>query len=110
MNMMILQDKAAMACGLLKVLANQSRLLILCRLTEGEKSVNQLEELIGLRQSALSQHLAILRRERLVKTRRDAQFIYYSLASDEAKAIMTTLYDLYCADQQTGSLTPASAG
>lgn len=96
MNVELLQDKATSASELLKVLANKTRLLILCQLFDGEKPVNELEELVGIRQSALSQHLAILRRERLVKTRRQSQFVYYSLASDEAKAIMGALYNIYC--------------
>lgn len=100
MNIAKLQEKASSASGLLKVLASESRLLILCQLIDGEKSVNQLEERVGMRQSALSQHLAILRRERLVKTRREAQFIYYTLASHEAKVVMATLYDLYCAPKK----------
>jgi DNA-binding transcriptional ArsR family regulator len=100
MNIALLQNKASVASGLLKVLANESRLLILCQLFEGEKRVNELEELVGLRQSALSQHLAILRRERVVKTRREAQFVYYSLASEEAKSVIGTLYELYCAPRK----------
>jgi DNA-binding transcriptional ArsR family regulator len=100
MDVQMLQEKAADASGLLKVLASESRLLILCQLIDGEKSVNQLEELVGMRQSALSQHLAILRREKLVVTRRSAQFIYYSLASDEARTLMATLYDIYCAPKK----------
>jgi DNA-binding transcriptional ArsR family regulator len=101
MNIDLLQEKATSASELLKVLANETRLLILCQLIEGEKPVNELEELVGIRQSALSQHLAILRRERLVKTRRQAQFIYYSLDSDEARTIMGALYQVYCAPKKT---------
>lgn len=97
MDVQMLQEKAADASGLLKVMASESRLFILCQLVDGEKSVNQLEELVGMRQSALSQHLAILRREKLVTTRRAAQFIYYSLASAEARTILETLYGIYCA-------------
>lgn len=100
MDVQMLQEKAADASVLLKVLASESRLIILCQLIDGEKSVNQLEELVGMRQSALSQHLAILRREKLVTTRRSAQFIYYSLASEEARTIMGILYDIYCAPQR----------
>ena len=100
MNVALLQDKATSASELLKVLANETRLLILCQLIDGEKPVNELEELVGIRQSALSQHLAILRRERLVTTRRQAQFVYYSLASEEAKTIMGALYDIYCAPKK----------
>ena len=96
MDIAELQDNATAASDLLKVMANESRLLILCNLLSGEKSVNELEHLVGLRQSALSQHLAVLRRERLVKTRREAQFIYYSLDSDEAKTIMSALYQVFC--------------
>lgn len=93
-----LQKNAQRATSLLKSMGNEWRLLILCHLAEGEKSVGELESQIGLSQSALSQHLAILRREQLVATRRAAQSIYYSLASVEAESIMGTLYDLYCRD------------
>ena len=96
LDMSDLQENAAKASLLLKSMANEWRLLILCQLAVGEKSVSELEELIDLSQSALSQHLAILRRERLVSTRREAQSILYSLASEEAAAIMSTLYDVYC--------------
>jgi DNA-binding transcriptional ArsR family regulator len=96
MNVALLQEKASVASDLLKVLSNQTRLLVLCQLLQGEKQVNELEELVGIRQSALSQHLAILRRERLVNTRREAQFVYYSLASPEVRTIMNALYDVYC--------------
>jgi len=92
-----LKENAKNATALLKTMANEWRLLILCQLAEGEKSVGELERLIGLSQSALSQHLAILRRETLVQTRRSAQSIYYSLASNEAESVMMTLYSLYCA-------------
>lgn len=98
-----LRKNATRATALLKSMANEWRLLILCNLADGAKSVSELESLIGLSQSALSQHLAILRREHLVSTRREAQSIYYSLASGEAEAIMATLYSLYCAG---GDCTP----
>ena len=98
MDMDLLHDNAERASTLLRNMSNQWRLLILCYLAQGEMSVHQLEKVIGLSQSALSQHLAILRRGKLVRTRREAQSIYYSLASDEAGAVMKTLYDLYCAD------------
>ena len=96
MDIDALKANAKNATGLLKTMANEWRLLILCQLAEGEKSVGILEDLIGLSQSALSQHLAILRRENLVKTRRSAQSIYYSLSSNEAEAVMATLYSLFC--------------
>lgn len=92
-----LQRSAARATSLLKAMSNSSRLLILCQLAEGEKSVGELERLVGLSQSGLSQHLALLRRKGIVSTRREAQSIYYSLASAEAEAVMATLYDVFCA-------------
>jgi DNA-binding transcriptional ArsR family regulator len=89
-------ENAEAASGLLKSMANATRLMILCQLADGERSVGALLETIPLSQSALSQHLAVLRRERLVSTRRDAQSIFYSLSSDEVRAIITTLYMLFC--------------
>jgi len=96
-----LQKKAGRATSLLKAMANPSRLLILCQLAEGEKSVGELERLVGLSQSGLSQHLALLRRKGIVATRREAQSIYYSLASKEAEAIMAALYAVFCAKAAT---------
>ena len=93
---MDLEKNARRASALLKAMANERRLLILCHLAEGEKSVGELERLVGLSQSALSQHLARLRHDDLVQTRRAAQTIYYSLAGREAGAVMETLYQLYC--------------
>lgn len=92
-----LQDNARRASALLKAMSNEHRLLILCQLSRGEKSVGELERLIGLSQSALSQHLARLRRDNLVQTRRSAQTIFYSLKGEEASAVIHTLYGLYCA-------------
>jgi len=91
-----LQDSARRASALLKAMANEHRLMILCQLLPGEKSVGELERVIGLSQSALSQHLARLRRDRLVTTRRQAQTIFYSLSGAEARAVIGTLYGLYC--------------
>ncbi|MGI9374014.1 MAG: ArsR/SmtB family transcription factor [Hyphomicrobiales bacterium] len=93
-----LHENAERASNLLRIMSNHSRLLILCHLAQNEMSVYELANVVGLSQSGLSQHLAILRRERLVQTRREAQSIFYSLASDEASAVMQTLYDLYCSD------------
>ena len=84
------------AADLLKTLSNPHRLLILCFLAEGEISVADLNERLPLSQSALSQHLAVLRMHRLVATRRDAQSIYYSLADSNALPIIRTLHDIYC--------------
>jgi len=83
----------------LKSMANETRLMILCQLLNGEKSVGEMHENIPLSQSALSQHLAVLRRERLVSTSRVAQSIFYSLASEDVRAIIETLYQLYCAPE-----------
>ncbi len=83
------------ASSVLKAMSNQHRLRVLCHLVSGEKSVGELEPIIGLSQSALSQHLARLRREHLVKTRRQAQTIFYSLDGDEAPRIIEALRDIY---------------
>jgi ArsR family transcriptional regulator len=91
-----LAAKAAEAARLLAALANESRLAILCKLLDGEHSVGTLAEAVGLTQSALSQHLAKLRGAGIVATRRDAQTIYYRLASQAAASVMATLADIYC--------------
>lgn len=80
----------------LRVLANEDRLLLLCQLTQGEKSVGELEELLNLHQPTLSQQLSVLRTEGLVNTRRDGKRIYYSIADQRVLVLLTTLYDLYC--------------
>lgn len=92
----VLEEKAEEAAELLAAMANARRLLVLCHLVEGERSVGELAAIAGLSQPALSQHLAKMRMQRLVKTRRDAQTIYYSLASGEVRALLETLYGLYC--------------
>ncbi len=92
-----MEQNAPQAVTLLKAMANERRLFILCYLLEGELSVGVMSEKVGLSQSALSQHLAWLRRDGLVKTRKEAQTVYYSLKSDEARKIMETLHSLYCA-------------
>lgn len=99
-----IQANARRASALLKAMSNQHRLLILCQLVPGEKSVGELERIIGLSQSALSQHLARLRRDQMVKTRRAAQTIYYSLNGEEASAVIETLYGLYCGATATLTL------
>lgn len=96
MNLDAMEVRARRASALLKAMGNPHRLMILCRLAEGEKCVGELERVIGLSQSALSQHLARLRRDDVVVTRRVAQTIYYSLAGPEARAVIATLYRLYC--------------
>ncbi len=91
-----MQQNAADAVNLLKGLANESRLMIMCVLAEGEVSVGQLNSRIKLSQSALSQHLAVLREQGLVKTRRESQTIYYRLAETPAMNVIELLHDVYC--------------
>ena len=98
MNIEKLLPKAEKAEAFLKALANKHRLMILCELHQGERSVGTLMNAVGLSQSALSQHLAKLREDGLVVTRRDAQTIYYTLASDGASRIIAVLYELFCAE------------
>ena len=91
-----MRSNASDAVNLLKGLANESRLMIMCVLSEGEVSVGELNQRIKLSQSALSQHLAVLREQGLVKTRRESQTIYYSLADTAAMSIVELLHDVYC--------------
>ncbi|WP_249200490.1 ArsR/SmtB family transcription factor [Thetidibacter halocola] len=85
------------AAAFLKTLAHEGRLMILCHLGSGEKSVGELEELLGIRQAAVSQMLARLREEGLVVTRRDGKTIYYSLANENTSRVIGLLYDIFCA-------------
>ena len=94
-----LHDMASHAVELLKAMANEWRLMILCQLAEGERTVSELQEILGLSQSALSQHLAVLRREKIVKSRKHAQSVTYSLAGDEAPKVMNTLHEVFCETQ-----------
>ncbi len=96
MNVQALTSKAGAAERFLKALANRHRLLILCELHQGERSVGALQSTTGLSQSALSQHLARLREDKLVTTRRSAQTIYYSLTSEAVTKIIALLYEFYC--------------
>jgi DNA-binding transcriptional ArsR family regulator len=91
-----LERNAHRASDLLSAMANTSRLMILCRLADGEKSVSELQPMIGLSQSALSQHLAVLRQRKLVRTRRAGQSIYYALSSGEAASVIGTLHEQFC--------------
>lgn len=84
---------------MLKTLANEDRLMILCQLVQGKKNVGELEQLLGIRQPTLSQQLTVLREEKLVSTERKGKYIYYSLASQEAVQIIGILFDLYCASE-----------
>ncbi|WP_151704454.1 MULTISPECIES: ArsR/SmtB family transcription factor [Nitrincola] len=91
-----MKSNAAKAAKLMKALGNDSRLLILCNLNDREMSVTELNGRLDLSQSALSQHLAVLRRDGLVKTRRESQTIYYSLNGDKAIKIINTLHEMFC--------------
>ena len=93
------EAKAEEVSTTLAAMANPKRLLVMCTLLKGEKSVGELAEIVDLTPAALSQHLGKLRALRLVATRRDGQTIYYSLASPEVKAVLETLYRVYCAPE-----------
>lgn len=95
-----LRAAALQATGLLKVLANSDRLLLLCQMTQGEYSVGDLEELTGIKQPTLSQQLTVLREEEMVSTRREGKQIFYSIASKDAMAVLQVLYELYCKDRK----------
>lgn len=92
-----LRNSSAQASALLKALSNPDRLQLLCQLSQGECSVGELETLIGIQQPTLSQQLGVLRRENLVRTRRDGKQIFYAIDSEPALAVIQTLYRLFCA-------------
>jgi DNA-binding transcriptional ArsR family regulator len=96
MNLGELQERALRATALLKAMSSPVRLIILCQLAEGEKSVGELERVVDVSQSALSQHLALLRGRGLVRPRRAGQSICYSLCGPEAPALLAALYEVYC--------------
>jgi len=96
-----LAANAAEAADLLKAMANPNRLMILCVLAAGEQSVNALNQFVPLSQSALSQHLAALRKADLVSTRRESQVIYYNLVGDKPHAILAVLKQLYCPEMSS---------
>jgi DNA-binding transcriptional ArsR family regulator len=100
MDEQVMQANACAAAAFLKVLANDRRLMILCELLKGERTVGELEEIVDLSQSALSQHLARLRRSHLVKTRRESQTIHYSIADPGVTKVIGALYDLYCGPER----------
>ena len=95
------------ASSLLKAMANEHRLLILCHLVEGEKTVSEMESLIGLRQTTLSQHLARLRYEGLVSTRRAAQNIFYSISSNEGVQLLNAIHDMFCEHEDNSEIRTA---
>lgn len=91
-----MKNAADQVADLLKAYSNPNRLMILCQLVEGEKTVGQLAELLDMRPPAMSQQLTLLRKDGLVTSRREAQMIYYALASDDTRAFLEFLYDRYC--------------
>ena len=91
-------DKATTASGFLKAISHEGRLMILCHLVTGEKSVTELEELLAARQAAVSQQLSRLRLEGLVVPRRDGKAIYYRLADDKPRKMLECVYELFCKD------------
>lgn len=104
MDIQSIEENIAEAVKLLKGLSNERRLAILCALSEAERSVTELASFVDLSQSALSQHLARLRRDGLVRARRDAQNIFYSLNGGNVEAILQTLHRLYCGSAASAQL------
>lgn len=98
MNLGELQSRAERATTMLKAMSNPARLMVLCQLAEGEKSVGELERAVRISQSALSQHLALLRQRGLVQYRRAGQTMQYSLAGREAPALLAALYEVFCGE------------
>lgn len=96
-------ENATSAANFLKAISHEGRLLILCHLVSGEKSVTELETLLSARQAAVSQQLSRLRLEGLVTTRRDGKAIFYSLADDRPRKILEVVYDLFCAPTEGGA-------
>jgi ArsR family transcriptional regulator len=92
----LMRKNATAAAALLRAISHEARLLVLCELTSGERSAGELVERSGLSQSALSQHLAKLREEGLVATRREAQVIHYRIADQRAQRVLRVLHDIYC--------------
>jgi DNA-binding transcriptional ArsR family regulator len=92
-----MQAAADRASELLKALANRHRLMIICQLIDGERSVGELATFLGIRDSTVSQHLALLRKDGLVAARRDGQTIWYSISSGPARELVKTLYRVFCA-------------
>lgn len=94
-----MESQSQQAADLLNAMSNQKRLMIMCHLLGSEKSVGEISELVQLRQSPLSQHLAKMRAQGLVTTRREGQLIYYKLSSPEVEAVLQTLYEIYCSPE-----------
>ena len=99
-DMTRMMENATRASNFLKAISHENRLMILCHLASGEKSVKELETLLSARQAAVSQQLSRLRLEGLVRPRRDGKAIYYSLDDDRARQIITVVYDLFCGSDE----------
>ncbi len=91
-----LRGHAAEACGMLKVLANEDRLLLVCQIGTARRNVGELEAATGIRQPTLSQQLAVLREEGMVATEKEGKYVYYRLADDNVVRVMRMLWDIYC--------------
>lgn len=91
-----MQENAQQAAGLLRALSNETRLLVMCQLGQGEMSVGEIQAAVGLGQSALSQHLARLRAEGFVTTRREGQTIFYTIADPRVSRLIAALHDIFC--------------
>jgi DNA-binding transcriptional ArsR family regulator len=105
-NLEALEAKAEEVAATLAAMANPKRLIVMCTLLAGEKSVGELATIVNLSPAALSQHLGKMRTLRLVSTRRDGQTIYYSLASAEVQSMLETLYRVYCTPERQHSRSP----
>lgn len=100
-NPEVMEEKAGEVAGLLRALANERRLMILCKLVEwGEANVNTLADAVGLSQSALSQHLSKMRAEGLVTFRRERQTLWYRIADPRIEQLFATLHKLFCAERK----------
>lgn len=95
-----MKQAASQTASLLKTLGNPDRLILLCRLTQGEACVSDLEQQLGIQQPTLSQQLTVLRNDGLVKTRREGKRIYYAIADEKLFTLLNTLYQLYCPVQE----------
>jgi DNA-binding transcriptional ArsR family regulator len=99
-NVSQMRIAASETSNILRTLANEDRLLLLCQLSQGEMSVGQLEKILDIRQPTLSQQLGVLRSENLVQTRRDGKHIFYSVTDPKVLTLLNVLYDLYCPKDQ----------
>lgn len=101
LNINQMRESAGEATGVLRVLAHEDRLLLLCQLSQQELCVSELEEQLDIRQPSLSQQLGVLRREGLVATRREGKNIYYRIGDEQVLVLLQTLYELYCQPEET---------